>query len=127
MNYKSIIPQSVETPVLIDPKAMLDAVERAALVISSEERRFPVRLATPDQDTLVVSANTDIGTLREEISISMTGNKIDIDFNPRYFLDALKVIDEDQIAIVFNGSMGPCVLKPVDSQEFAYLVLPLRR
>jgi len=127
MNYKSIIPQSVETTVLIDPKAMLDAVERAALVISSEERRFPVRLATPDQDTLVVSANTDIGTLREEISISMTGNKIDIDFNPRYFLDALKVIDEDQIAIVFNGSMGPCVLKPVDSQEFAYLVLPLRR
>ena len=127
MNYKSIIPQTVETTVLISPKAMLDAVERAALVISSEERRFPVRLATPDPDTLVVSANTDIGTLREEISISMTGNKIDIDFNPRYFLDALKVIDDEQISIVFNGSMGPCVLKPVESQEFAYLVLPLRR
>lgn len=127
MNYKSIIPQAAETTILINPKAMLDAVERAALVISSEERRFPVRLATPDQDTLVVSANTDIGTLREEISIQLTGNRIDIDFNPRYFQDALKVIDEDQIAIVFNGSMGPCVLKPVESQDFAYLVLPLRR
>jgi DNA polymerase III subunit beta len=57
----------------------------------------------------------------------MTGNRIDIDFNPRYFLDALKAIAEDEISVVFNGSMGPCVLKPIDSQEFAYLVLPLRR
>ena len=68
----------------------------------------------PDDETLVVSANTEVGTLREEITVSMTGNRIDIDFNPRYFLDALKVIDDDEISVVFNGSMGPCVLKPMD-------------
>lgn len=127
MNYRSIIPQSAETTIQINAQAMLDAIERAALVISSEDRRFPVRLATPDTDTLVVSANTDIGTLREEIAISMSGSKIDIDFNPRYFLDALKAIDDDQVSIAFNGAMGPCVIKPTDSDEFSYLVLPLRR
>lgn len=127
MNYRSIIPQSAETTIQISTQAMLDAIERAALVISSEDRRFPVRLATPDNDTLVVSANTDIGTLREEIAISMSGSKIDIDFNPRYFLDALKAIDDDQVSIAFNGAMGPCVIKPIDSDEFSYLVLPLRR
>ncbi len=127
MNYKSIIPQSAETTIQINAKSMLDAIERASLVISSEDRRFPVRLATPDADTLVVSANTDIGTLREEIPIAMTGSKIDIDFNPRYFQDALKAIDDDQVSIAFNGAMGPCVIKPIDSDEFSYLVLPLRR
>ena len=127
MNYKGIIPQTAETTMTIAPAAMLAAVERASLVIATEERRYPVRLTMPDDETLVVSANTEVGTLREEISVSMTGNRIDIDFNPRYFLDALKAIDEDEISVIFNGSMGPCVLKPIDSQEFAYLVLPLRR
>lgn len=127
MNYKGIIPQTAETTMTITPLAMLAAIERASLVITTEERRYPVRLTMPDDETLVVSANTEVGTLREEITVAMTGNRIDIDFNPRYFLDALKAIDEDEISVVFNGSMGPCVLKPMDSQDFAYLVLPLRR
>ncbi len=127
MNYKGIIPQTAETTMTIAPQALLSAIERAALVITTGERRYPVRLTMPDDETLVVNANTEMGTLREEITVSMSGNRIDIDFDPRYFLDALKVIDEDEISVVFNGSMGPCVLKPLDSQEFAYLVLPLRR
>lgn len=127
MNYMGILPQTAETTMTISPEAMLNAIERAHLVITTEERRFPVRLTMPDDETLVVSANTEVGTLREEISVAMTGERIDIDFNPRYFIDALRVIEEDEITIVFNGSMGPCVLKPADSDEFAYLVLPLRR
>jgi DNA polymerase-3 subunit beta len=127
MNYRSILPQTAETTITISPQVLMSAVERASLIISSEDRRYPVRLVTSDDDVMVVSASTEIGTLREEIQVSMQGSKIDIDFNPRYFLDALKVIDEDEISIVFNGNMGPCVLKPLDSREFAYLVLPLRR
>ncbi len=81
-----------------------------------------------DDETLVVSANTEIGTLREEITVAMTGNRIDIDFNPRYFLDALKAIDEDEIISYFQRQHGTlCPASPLESQEFAYLVLPLRR
>ena len=127
MNYKGIIPQTAETNVTVSPATLLDAIERASLIITTDDKRYPVRLTITDDDTLTISANTELGTLREEIAISMSGSKIDIDFNPRYFIDALKVIDEDEISIVFNGTMGPCVIKPLDSDEFAYLVLPLRR
>jgi DNA polymerase-3 subunit beta len=127
MNYRSIIPQTAETTLTVNPKTLLAAVERALLVITSEDRRFPVRLMMKDDATLVVSSNTDIGSLREEISVTMTGNPFDIDFNPKYFLEALRAIDEDEISIILNGSMGPCVLRPLDSDEFNYLVLPLRR
>ncbi len=127
MNYKGIIPQTAETTVTVAPAALLDAIERASLIITTDDKRYPVRLTITDDDTLIISANTEMGTLREEIDITMSGSKIDIDFNPRYFIDALKVIEEDEISIVFNGTMGPCVLKPMDSDEFAYLVLPLRR
>jgi DNA polymerase-3 subunit beta len=127
MNYKSIIPQSADTTITVSPLTILSAIERASLIITSDDRKFPVRLMTMDDESLVVTANTDLGSVREEIKISMSGNKIDIDFNPKYFIDALKVIDDDEITISFNGNMGPCVLRPVDSDEFAYLVLPLRR
>ncbi len=127
MNYNGIIPQTAETTMSIEPKSLLAAIERASLVITTEERRFPVRLTMPDDETLVVSASTEIGTLREEIQVSMTGNRIDIDFNPRYFLDALKAIDVDEVSVVFNGSMGPCVIRPTEGKAFSYLVLPLRR
>ncbi len=127
MNYKSIIPQSADTTMNVSPAVLLSAVERASLIITSDDRKFPVRIMTPDDETLVVTANTDLGSVREEVRISMTGNKIDIDFNPKYFIDALKVIDDEEIAISFNGNMGPCVLRPADGDMFAYLVLPLRR
>lgn len=127
MNYRSIIPQTADTTVLVSPAKLLSSIERASLIITSDDRKFPVRIMTTDDETLVISSNTDLGSVREELKITMSGNKIDIDFNPKYFIDALKVIDEDEISISFNGNMGPCVLRPVDSDEFAYLVLPLRR
>jgi DNA polymerase-3 subunit beta len=127
MNYRGIIPQTAETTVTIDPLALLAALERASLIIASDEQRYPVRMTIADDDTLVISANTDIGTSREEIAISMNGNTFDIDFNPRYFIDALRVIDEEEISIIFNGSVGPCVLRPLQGDAFAYLILPLRR
>ncbi len=127
MNYRGIIPQTAETSVRISPQVMMQAMERASLVITSEDRRFPVRLSMGGDDVLVVSANTDVGALREEINVDMSGSPIDIDFNPRYFLDALRAVDDEEIMVSFNGGMGPCVLRPVEGDAFAYLVLPLRR
>lgn len=127
MNYNSIIPTTAETTIIVSPRTLLNALERASLIITVDERKFPVRFITNDDDSLIIKSNTDIGSVREEIVISKTGKDIDIDFNPRYFIDALKVIDEDEVSISFNGNMGPCVIKPTQGDEFAYLVLPLRR
>jgi len=127
MNYKAILPKSGETEMLISTAAMLSAIERASLIILSEDRRCPVQLSMPSDEVLVISASTELGTLREEIAVSIRGEKVDIDFNPRYFIDALRAIDEEEISIQFSGSNGPCVLKPTEGEEFAYLVLPLRR
>ncbi|MBN1891393.1 MAG: DNA polymerase III subunit beta [Clostridiales bacterium] len=127
MNYKAILPNTGDTTMLISTEAMLSAVERASLIILSEDRRSPVQLSMPNDEVLVISASTELGTLREEIPVSIQGDRVDIDFNPRYFIDALRAIEEDEISIQFSGSNGPCVLKPTEGEEFAYLVLPLRR
>ncbi len=127
MNYQAILPKSSNTTMVISPALMLNAIERASLIILSEDRRCPVQFTMPNDETLVISASTELGTLREEIPVTITGERVDIDFNPRYFIDALRVIDKEEISIIFNGSNGPCVLRPMEGEDFSYLVLPLRR
>ncbi|NLB10531.1 MAG: DNA polymerase III subunit beta [Clostridiaceae bacterium] len=127
MDYNSILPRNLETSMTINTKNLLDAFERASLVIRAEDRRFSVTLQTNSDEVLSISAKTDIGASQEELNIAMSGKLFDIDFNPKYFVDALKVIPDEEILITFNGSLGPCVIKPVEGDSFNYLVLPLRR
>lgn len=126
LNYKGIIPQDFETKIRINKKELLSSFERASLIITSEERRYPVKINISD-DLVVINSNTDVGSVREEVKVSMDGKDIEIAFNPRYFIEALRVIEDEVIDIYFTSSIGPCTIKPVEGDEYAYLVLPVRR
>ena len=127
MPYKSLIPDTGQTKVTVNTRKLQRAVERAMLLIESENLRYPVNFKTVNDRSLVVHETTNVGVLHEDIDIEMTGAPIDIDFNPTYFNDALKVIEDESIVISFNGQVGPCVMMPAEGDRFAYLVLPLRR
>lgn len=126
LNYRGIIPEEYETKVHVNTKEMLSSIERASLIISNDERRYPVKFNIAD-DMIVITSSTDIGTVREELKIDMSGNKIDIGFNPRYFIDALRVIEDDTIDIYFTTNVGPCTIKPAEENNFAYMILPVRK
>lgn len=127
VNFESIIVKNPKTVMTIERKKLMDSIDRAALLIMTDERRCPVSLSMPDDSTLVVSANTETGDHKESIDIKVTGDLIDIDFNSKYFIDALKNIDDDEITIEFNGSQGPCIIKPTEGDKYIYLILPIRR
>lgn len=126
LNYKGIIPKEWETKIKINTKELMASFERASLIITAEERRFPVKLNIYD-DMMIINSNTDIGTVREELKLEMEGNKVDIAFNPRYFVEALRVIEDEQVEIFFTSSIGPCIIKPVKGDEFTYLIMPIRK
>lgn len=126
LNYSGIIPNENETRLTVNTKELLACFERASLVITNDERRYPVKLDISD-DMLVITSNTEIGNAREEIRVEMEGKKLEISFNPRYFIDALRVIDNETVNIYFTTSIGPCTIKPVQGDDFAYLVLPIRK
>ncbi len=127
VNYNAIIQKNPRTVIKIDRRKLLDAVNRAALIIMSDERRCPVQLKMKDTDTLVVTANADAGTHKETIAIETEGETVDIDFNSKYLIDALKAIEDDVIRIEFNGNQGPCIIVPTEGDAYVYLVLPIRR
>lgn len=124
LDYKSIIPSDFETEVFVEKKEILSSMERASL-ISNEEKKYPLKFEIND-DRITLSSSTEIGTVREEIRVDMKGKKMEIGFNPRYFIEALKVIDDEKIKIVFTSEIGPCTIFPTNGTEFAYMILPVR-
>lgn len=126
LNYLGIIPKEHETVVTVNVKELLACFERASLVITNDERRYPVKLDITD-DMMVITSNTEVGNAREEIRLKMEGKKMEISFNPRYFIDALRVIENEIVNIYFTSNIGPCTIKPLQGDNFAYLVLPIRK
>ena len=127
VNYNAIIQKNPRTVINIDRRKLLDAVNRASLIINSDERRCPLQIKMKDTATLIVSATADAGTHKETIPIETEGETVDIDFNSKYLVDALKVIEDDTVRIEFNGNQGPCIIVPVQGDAYVYLVLPIRR
>jgi len=124
MNYKSYIPSQFETVIEINTKDFTESLERASL-ISSDVKRYPVRLQI-EEDTLTVHSVTDIGVSKETLKIENKGSDLIIGFNPRYLIDALKSISDEKVKISFSSSIGPCIITAVDSEDYLYLILPVR-
>lgn len=126
LNYMGIIPNEHETKITVNTKDLLACFERASLVITNEERKYPVKLDISD-DMIVITANTEAGNGREEIRVEMEGKKLDISFNHKYFIEALRAIENEMVNILFTTNIGPCTIKPLQENDFAYLILPIRK
>lgn len=127
MKYSQVIPERSLTEVTLNREALLNAVERALLMTPNQDRRYPVNMVLKDPETMSLTSHTEIGNSYDEITIAHSGETFDIDFNPRYFVDALKVIDDEMIRVEFSGGSGPSLIKPVEGDGYVFLILPLRR
>lgn len=128
LKYKAFIPEEFSCEVIVNTRELRNCIDRATLVVHLEKIRQPV-LFKIKEDLLTVNANTATGTsmIREEIAIKSDGCDMEIKFNPRYFLDVLRVIDEEEIKIEFTSEIGPCVIKNMENDNYLYLILPLRK
>lgn len=127
IDYHRILPEAYASLLIIPAEDMLEAIERAALIINVDQRRFPISLDTETEDELQITSRTDVGEVDDRLAISLQGEAIHADFNPKYFLEALRVIHEEKLQVEFNGSAGPCLIKPLEKDNFLHMLLPLRR
>lgn len=128
LNYNSIIPERYETKVRVRTKSLLDSFERVALFAKEnkeKEKKSPVKMKI-GIDGIILSCVSDTGDAKESISSIVEGKDLEIGFNPRYFIEALKAIDDQEICIEFTTNISPVLIKPVVSNEFIYVVLPIK-
>lgn len=122
--YEQIFSKDYETLVKVNKRDLLMSIDRASLM-SRESKKNPIKI-TINENSMVITSNTELGNVYEEIDINKEGKELEIAFNPKYLIDALKVIDEEEVYLQFTNSLNPCIIRQVDGDDFKYLVLPIR-
>lgn len=111
-----------ETKVKINKREMLDCIDRATLLVKEGEKK-PIIMNITDGN-MELKINSFIGSMNEDIDIVKEGRDILIGFNPKFFIDALRVIDEEEIFLYMVNPKAPCFIKD-DEGKFVYLILPV--
>lgn len=124
LNYRNAIPNDCTIKLEINVKAIIDCVERVSLIIS-ERLKNPIRCCFEDE-SLKISCITSLGRAYDECPIPHCPEKIEIGFNNRYLLDALRACPAEKVMLELKSSLSPCVIRPVEGDQFLYLVLPVR-
>jgi len=124
INYENMFSPEVTTEITAHRMEMLESVERATL-ISKDSRKNPVRLKISDS-AMAVTSSGELGTSYEEIAIMQDGPEIEIAFNPRYLTDVMRTLEDEKVTLSFSTPLSPCIIKVEDSEDYKYLVLPLR-
>ena len=75
---------------------------------------------------LNVTAKSEIGTVNENISIALKGKDLSIAFNAKYLSEYLKILSDEKVRVFLNSPIAPCILRPQESEDYLYLVLPVR-
>ena len=124
INYKQIIPVNYETFVIINKEQFEQSLERATLLSRTSNNNF-VKFDIKENN-LCITSNSELGNIKENIPVNVSGKDLVISFNPRYFLESLRVNTNEFVKICFNKASTPCVIVPTEEDEFLYLILPVR-
>lgn len=125
LNYESVIPKEKKTRVTVDCKTFINTIERASLIIT-ERLKNPLRI-TFAPDKITVRCQTPLGKVVDEFPpVAMTGDPVEIGFNNRYMLDAMRYSKCERMMLEINGPLSPVKILPEDGKDFIYLVLPVR-
>lgn len=101
IDYKTTIPTDVKTEVIINTRVIINSVERMSL-LNNDRIQSPVR-CNFDNDEIKLSCASAVGRANDSISVSIMGEKVEIGFNNKYLLDALKNCDTDEIRLALSG------------------------
>lgn len=124
IKYQQSFTSDFKTKVFVNTALLVQALERASLV-SREVKKTPVRLEIA-QNVLVITSSAEMGKAYERIPVETEGDFLEIAFNPKYLIDALRAIEEEMVAIQFTTPLSPCIIHPIEGDQFKYLILPLR-
>ncbi|HRM98981.1 MAG TPA: DNA polymerase III subunit beta, partial [Agathobacter rectalis] len=111
-----------DTKVRINKRELLDCIDRATLLVKEGDKK-PIIMNITDGN-MELRINSFIGSMNENIDIDKDGKDIMIGFNPKFFIDALRVIDEEEVNLYMVNPKAPCFIKD-DEGKFIYLILPV--
>ena len=129
LKYSEVIPKKWETRVRINKNLISNCFERISLISSSsmeKEKRYPVKLNV-EVGKIKISCTNQTGDAKEEIFTTTEGQDLEAGFNPKFFLDVFRNIDDEEVYIDFGTSISPSVIRSIeDDGDYQYMILPVR-
>ena len=124
IDYKKIMPSSFSTSVKVNIKEIVSIIERISLIIN-DQLKTPMRCKIEESE-IVFSCATALGRATDSYKIEVEGEKFEIGINNRFLLDALKACETEEAIINFNGSFASIIIKPVENDDYTYMIMPMR-
>lgn len=118
----SMLSSDYETKVVVNKKEFLDSIERSTILIRESDKK-PLIMDIRDS-SMGLKMHSMIGTMDADILIRKQGKDLMIGFNPKFLLDALRVIDDEEVSLYLTNPKAPCFIKD-DDGKFIYLILPV--
>jgi DNA polymerase-3 subunit beta len=122
--YKQVVPAQAKRQVGIERKTILQALRRVSVL--SADRSKGVKFVFSPKNLELSTSNPDFGEAREELPVNYKGEKFEIGFNARYFIDVLNVIQDEQAQFQMGDDTTPCILKSEQDSGFLHIVMPMR-
>jgi len=129
IDYNRILPKEFATEVKVNRQDLMNAIDRASLMAREGKNnliRLLIGTEKGNEERMIVSSNADKGNINENIEIEINGDPLNIAFNARYISDVIKNIDNEEICMKFNSSVSPCIITPLEGNQYLYLILPVR-
>ena len=122
--YKNLIGEKPTTEVTVVKEQLYMSLDRAASV-SKYEKNNTLKLDI-SEDIIKIASASDLGNVNEKVISALKGRDIIVIFNAKYLLDCLSVIDDEYIKLQFVSEMKPCIINPVEGDDYLYLILPMK-
>ncbi len=124
LNYKNAIPTSCASTARVNTREMIESIDRTSLIIT-DKFKSPVRFVF-DEKIIRISSITALGTANDSFPCEYEGNRIEIGFNNKLMLEALRACDADEVKIELNSASAPILILPPEGDRFLFLILPMR-
>ena len=123
-DYQKVIPKNLEKMVSVGRNEILGALRRVSLL--NQDKNRGVKMIFSSGNLEIQSSNPDIGEAREELEVDYKGERVEVGFNPRYFLDTIHALADEKIILEFKDEISPCVMRSEYDRSFINVIMPMR-
>lgn len=123
-DYQQVIPQANDKHIILTRKDFIGALRRAHVIAS--ERGEGVRFSINGDSMEIKTGGPDVGNVQEEIKVDYQGTPLEVNFNARYLLDALNIMDTEKIRMELKEELSSGLIRPVDGEDHLYVIMPMR-
>ena len=122
--YSEIIDKGDTSIITVDRKMFLNMLKRMSILYSDNYKGVAFNF---HKDKLIITAtNPDLGESTEDMDIDYKGDKIETAFNPKFFIDTLNIIDEDNVVLYITDEQKPCFIEAKEDKQFLSVIMPMR-